>query len=63
MRFSLLIALLFLCGGCACKGHVPHYILSDSPETKEAMHKCQEEPDDGVLSETTLETQVTEASQ
>lgn len=47
MKFGQVIALLLLCTGCACKGHVPHYILTDSPETKQALHQCQDSPVQG----------------
>jgi|GEM_PF-2024079 len=44
MRFGQLLALLLICTGCSCRGYVPHYILTDSPETRQAVHQCQESP-------------------
>lgn len=45
MRASLIIALLLLCNACGSRGYVPQYILTDSPETKKEVHKCQEAPE------------------
>jgi hypothetical protein len=45
MKASLLLGLLMLCYACGSRGYVPQYILTDSPETKEEVHKCQEEPE------------------
>lgn len=45
MRASLIFALLLLCNACGSRGYVPHYILTDSPETKQEVHKCQKEPE------------------
>lgn len=54
MRAALVIVVLILCHGCGCRGYTPHYILTDSPETKEAMQKCQKEPEqsDSLLPDT-----------
>ena len=45
MRAGLLFALLLLCNACGSRGYVPNYILTDSPETKKEVHKCQETPE------------------
>lgn len=45
MRTSVLFALLLLCNACGSRGYVPHYILTDSQETKKEVHKCPAAPE------------------
>lgn len=40
IRYGVLL-LLLLCNACASRGHVPSYILTDSPEAKQEVHKYQ----------------------
>ena len=40
VRYAILL-LLLLCNACASRGHVPSYILTDSPEVKQEVHKYQ----------------------
>lgn len=47
MRASLFaLVIIVLCTSCTSGAYVPPYILTDSPETKEEVHKHKkEEPD------------------
>lgn len=36
--------ILLLFSACNSRGYTPHYILTDSPETKQAVNQCKEDP-------------------
>lgn len=51
MKISLILAALtFLCTSCVERGNVPHYILTDSPESKEEMEKHADRSNPNVRS-------------